>query len=468
MTSATPTPPEAPEATPHLPPPPPPPLRRTPRQKVVAGVCGGLGRHFDLDPVVFRVATGVLAAAGGIGLVFYGFAWLCLPAEGEEENEARRLLTGRVEGSSLVAVLMALVGCGLFLSMVGGNGGMIGFAILLVCAVSGAAVWSERRRHAAPRERAEADAVHTAGPDAPPETKAPPPPDSPSWWRDRIVKDGSTGPVPVGYVWGPPEGAPPGTVNRHVPWGLPPASAAPASPSAPAPPVPDAAPAAVARGPRSIGGAVLFLAVVAGCIGTTAAWGGHPLGVSLQYGLVPALAVFAMGLAVSSFLGRTGSGTILMTVVTALLLAAASAVPQQIGTVWTRTEWSPASLADVRPRYTVDSGVGTLDLARLDVPPGRTVRVAAEAGAGRIVVTVPADVTVHVRARTGLGDVRLPAVPAADSDPTGQERGGDLGLAADRDVTRTVPPLAGVRPGGTVELDLRIVVGQVEVARAVS
>lgn len=417
-------------------------------------MCGGLGRHFDLDPVVFRVATGVLAAAGGIGLIFYGFAWLFLPADGEEENEARRLLTGRVDGASLIALLMAVVGCGLFLSMAGANSGMIGFAVLLVCAVSGAAVWSERRRHAGPPERAEPYA-HPAGPDAPPETQAPPPPDSPSWWRDRIVKDGSTGPFPVGYLWGPSEGAAPGTAKRHVPWGLAPETAAVA---------------AAPRGPRSIGGLVLFLAVVAGCIGTTAAWGGRPLGVSLQFGLVAALAVFAAGLVVSSLLGRTGFGTVLMTVVTALLLAAVAAVPRQIGTEWTRAEWSPASLADVRPRYTVDSGVGTLDLAALDVPRGRTVKVAAEAGAGRIVVTVPSDVTVKVRARAGLGDVRLPAVPAADGSAggTGSARGGDLGVAADRDVTRTVPPPPGIRPGGTVELDLRIVVGQLEVARAAS
>ncbi len=115
----------------------------------MAGVCGGLGRHFDLDPVVFRVATGVLAVAGGIGLIFYGFAWLLLPAEGEEETEARRLLSGRVGGSSLTAVLMALVGCGLFLTMLGANRDAVGFAILLVFAVSGAAVWSQRRSAAA-------------------------------------------------------------------------------------------------------------------------------------------------------------------------------------------------------------------------------------------------------------------------------------------------------------------------------
>ncbi|MFE3283968.1 PspC domain-containing protein, partial [Streptomyces sp. NPDC059233] len=60
-----------------------PPLRRSRRDKVLAGVCGGLGRYFDLDPVVFRIVLGVLTVTGGVGLIFYGFAWLMLPQEGE-------------------------------------------------------------------------------------------------------------------------------------------------------------------------------------------------------------------------------------------------------------------------------------------------------------------------------------------------------------------------------------------------
>ncbi|MFD6811674.1 PspC domain-containing protein, partial [Streptomyces anthocyanicus] len=93
------------------------PLRRSHTSRVVGGVCGGLGRHFDMDPVIFRIVLSVLAVTGGIGLVFYGFAWLAIPLAGEEESEGRRLLTGRVSGASLAAILMALVGCGIFLSM---------------------------------------------------------------------------------------------------------------------------------------------------------------------------------------------------------------------------------------------------------------------------------------------------------------------------------------------------------------
>ncbi|GAA4904432.1 PspC domain-containing protein [Streptomyces coeruleoprunus] len=408
----------------------------------MAGVCGGLGRHFDLDPVVFRVVLGVLAVAGGIGLIFYGFAWLLIAADGEEENEARRLLSGRVEGASLTAVLMALVGCGLFLSMLGANGQTISFAILLACGLSGAALWSQRRRLAGDREPDAAAAAHTV-PEAPPETQAPPPPGGMmSWWRDPIVKDGSTGPVPVGYLWGPPDSDAdqPAPAPPHRPWG----AGAPPRPAQPA-------------GPRSIGGLVLVLALLAGVIGTAAAWDGQPLAVCLQIGLASALTVFGLGLAVSSFLGRTGFGTVFMTVVTALLLAGASALPHEIGTQFTRAEWRPATVAEVQPRYELGSGSATLDLSALDIPAEGTARTAAELGAGHLEVVVPPDVTVNVHAEAGLGEVLLPGAAA-------QER--HEGPA--QDVTVSIPPPAGVIRGGTLDLHLEVAIGLVEVTRAAS
>ncbi|MFG3504592.1 PspC domain-containing protein [Streptomyces sp. NPDC047821] len=432
MTRTPPAPAEAGAAPPH------PPLRRTPRRKVVAGVCGGLGRYYDLDPVVFRVVTGVLAVTGGLGLVFYGFAWLLIAADDEDDNEARRLVTGRVDGASLIALLMALAGCGLFLSMLG-NGSTVSFSLLLILAVSGAAVWSRRRQRVEAHEAvADPVTVHTVA-EAPPETKAPPPPESPSWWREPIVKDGTSGPVPLGYLWGPEDGA--GVEDAIL--------ARPAkSPGA-------AGEAAVARGPRSIGGAVLLLALFAGGLGTALPWGSQPLGVCLQTGLVCALVVFALGLVAGSFLGRTGAGTVFMTVVTAVLLAGASLIPRQIGTEWIRAEWSPATAADLRPQYELGTGTGTLDLSGLAVPAGRAERTAAEVGAGRLHVVVPENVTVKVHARVGLGDLRLPSEPAEDID-----------VAPDRDVTRTIAPPRGVSPAGTLDLTLEVGLGQVEVSRA--
>lgn len=111
-----------------------------------------------------------------------------------------------------MALLLALVGCGLLLSMLH-NGGMLAFAAMLSLAVIGFSVWTQHRR-TAPEDppgaaaQAPGSAAHAAGHGAPPEVKAPPTPGSPSWWRDPIVKDGTTGPVGPGYLWGPADAAP--------------------------------------------------------------------------------------------------------------------------------------------------------------------------------------------------------------------------------------------------------------------
>lgn len=40
------------------------PLRRSRQDKVLAGVCGGLGRYLGIDPVILRVLMVVLIFAG--------------------------------------------------------------------------------------------------------------------------------------------------------------------------------------------------------------------------------------------------------------------------------------------------------------------------------------------------------------------------------------------------------------------
>lgn len=419
-----------------------PPLRRAKRDKVLAGVCGGLGRYFDLDPLVFRIVLGVLAVTGGVGLIFYGFAWLLLPQEGEEDSEAKKMLTGRVEGATLAAVFASLVGCALFLSMAD-NGALTFFSVLVVLGLGGASYWSQRRRGTQPPEAEEAGpAQRAAHLPAPPETQAPPAPGGPSWWRDPLVKDGTTGPVgSTGYLWGPDDDAvlPPDT--------------------------PGAGTAAAAKGPAAsasprggIGGRVFVLALLAGAAGTAAAWEGHPLGRALQVGLAAALAVFGLGLVVSSLFGRTGFGTILLSLLTAGLLAGAAVLPREIGTDWRTVTWRPAAVADVRPGYEAGTGLATLDLSRLDVPKGSTVPVRASLDAGRLKVVLPREATARVEITIRrAGDVRLPGDP-----PDRFEH-----LGGQHRVTTLSPP-AGTEAGGTIELHLGAGVGQVEVARAAS
>jgi phage shock protein C len=64
-------------------------LRRSSDNRVVAGVCGGLGEYLGVDPVLIRIAAVVLVFVGGAGLVAYLVAWLVMPAAAEGGSVAR-------------------------------------------------------------------------------------------------------------------------------------------------------------------------------------------------------------------------------------------------------------------------------------------------------------------------------------------------------------------------------------------
>jgi len=55
-------------------------LYRIKEGKVLAGVCGGIGAYFNVDPTLIRVAWALLAASG-TGLVAYLICALVIPQE---------------------------------------------------------------------------------------------------------------------------------------------------------------------------------------------------------------------------------------------------------------------------------------------------------------------------------------------------------------------------------------------------
>jgi phage shock protein C len=89
-------------------------LVRSRSERVVAGVCGGIGRYLGVDPVLLRIAFIVLALANGLGVIAYVVAWVAIPEErpGQQPATARepRRETGRlVLGGSLVVLGLVLL-----------------------------------------------------------------------------------------------------------------------------------------------------------------------------------------------------------------------------------------------------------------------------------------------------------------------------------------------------------------------
>ncbi len=46
-------------------------LYRSTTDKVIGGVCGGLGEYFEIDPALFRIGAALLVLANGTGLLLY-------------------------------------------------------------------------------------------------------------------------------------------------------------------------------------------------------------------------------------------------------------------------------------------------------------------------------------------------------------------------------------------------------------
>ena len=54
-------------------------LYRSHTDSKVAGVCGGLGEYFNVDPTIIRIIAVLLIFADGIGLIAYIIAWIVMP-----------------------------------------------------------------------------------------------------------------------------------------------------------------------------------------------------------------------------------------------------------------------------------------------------------------------------------------------------------------------------------------------------
>lgn len=58
-------------------------LYRSKTDRQIAGVCGGLGKYFDIDPTIIRLAWVIALFFAGGGLFAYLLAMIVVPTEPE-------------------------------------------------------------------------------------------------------------------------------------------------------------------------------------------------------------------------------------------------------------------------------------------------------------------------------------------------------------------------------------------------
>lgn len=55
-------------------------LKLSKTNKKLAGVCGGLGEYFGIDPTVVRILWIVFTLLGGAGILAYLIFWFFMPS----------------------------------------------------------------------------------------------------------------------------------------------------------------------------------------------------------------------------------------------------------------------------------------------------------------------------------------------------------------------------------------------------
>ncbi len=59
-------------------------LYRSRKNKILAGVCGGIAEYFNQDPTIIRIIFAILFLGFGIGLLAYIVAWVLIPVNPSE------------------------------------------------------------------------------------------------------------------------------------------------------------------------------------------------------------------------------------------------------------------------------------------------------------------------------------------------------------------------------------------------
>jgi phage shock protein PspC (stress-responsive transcriptional regulator) len=351
---------------------------RSRRDRMLAGVCGGVGESLGVDPVVIRVVVVVLTFFGGAGVVAYIAGWLLL-ADGEEASPVRRAL-GRRGGEAWTGLaligLLALAVVITLDSLVSGWGpghqrGPFPLVILFGLVAAGYLLLKRQDAQAAP----------AAGPLP---TGAP---DTPAWSAAPGASPSSTAPVDLGKSdpTAAPGGPPPG-----APW---------------VPPVPSTPPPDPAPEPRSMVGLATFSLILIALGGLAVA---QTLGLDVAPPVYPAvvLAGSGLGLLVVTRYGRA-RGLIALGII-ALLAIGPTAVVNEYDGKWVSddTPIRPLAVADVASEYRYRVGQIDLDLSAVDFT-AQSVATHIRLGAGETLVYVPRTVDVVIAAKVRVGELNV-------------------------------------------------------------
>jgi phage shock protein PspC (stress-responsive transcriptional regulator) len=349
-------------------------LVRVDEGRWLGGVAAGLGRYFDVNPLIYRIAFAALALAGGTGLLLYLAAYLVIPGEHDEESIAVEALRDHRERPWFFVGLALLAFGALFALSEARFWPGTGNVWLAATIVGGALVWW----HVSQR----ADRPRAAQPDAP------------------LASVSSDAPVVPGAPAAPDERTT--KVQRT-----------------PSPPRPPAKPSLFAP----VLGALL---AVAGLFGLLAVLDVYDIDVAAA--LAGGVVIVGAAIAFGAVTQRRVGGLVFLGLLLLSAFALAAVTPVSVVAGVGEKDERPATVTALESTYEHGIGDFHVDLGEITLPAG-TTSVDANLGVGKLLVTVPEDVALVIDAHAGVGSIdvfgarddgvdadRIITVPGATAD----------------------------------------------------
>lgn len=386
-----------------------------------AGVAAGLARRWDIDPVLIRGCFVALTVFGGVGIIFYGLAWLLLPQD-DGRIHLQQAIRGDITAGFVGALILSLTAIGGGGSGPWNNGFWLGWAFpggLIVTAAVVFGIWWMAKHD---RGASTGETAWTAGTNT---TTAPGSGSTPGTSTHGVPAYGSPSAATAYPPTYPPAGSAPST------WSSAEQQAAEATRQArkaatKAQSISEAEErtrVAKARRARtapsrmivrlSLGIALLLAAAII-VIGNANDWS-EPVGLIAT---ASALAVIAAGVIASGVNGRRAPGLAGIGLILAIGTLAGAAADnagvrsgQHLTLVGQQT-WEPHNTDAAEGQYNLGLGEATLwltDPAILSTAtPADPLDVRVRVGAGHLTVVVPDGTTTRIDLEVGAGDVSYP------------------------------------------------------------
>jgi phage shock protein PspC (stress-responsive transcriptional regulator) len=388
-------------------------LRRSRNDRVAAGVAGGLGEYFGVDPVLFRVLIATASFFGGAGVLAYLVAWAAIPEQGAVNAPIDRFVAGLRRRRVPVWLVAIAAGLALWAAAFSWWAPDRFFPLIAVVIVL-VAIFGRRARRR-DREPSAAGAPWDAPPVRLDKTDT-----STTDTATETVTDTSTDAATAGNR--------PAWIGETRQW------------------MEEAKQASRERRRRSWPIRITMICTLVATIGVLAV-ADAVSGIAIPAYFWAAFGITLGGLLVGMVLRRTPWSMIGLLIPSVLGLIAFAPTSASLHDGSGQRDWTPTSASELKDHYRLAFGQGVLDLTRLGPLAGeRTVNIRLAAGQVRIVVPRGLNAVVHAKVHLGQVEVDGNNVQSTGDD---WHRHGGWGL------DRTVfPPSTATGAPLTVNVDI--------------